>query len=373
MPIGVVDEDDTEFSRALTAQLASSEALRVETLPRQESEDAVRRGRLAAFVVLREGYGDSMGFASETLQIGVDPARRAESAYLQGLLMGASFELLGGRFSDPDEFRPMLSKSRASLSEAEDLSPGQRLLYDHFLGELDGFLTGLKREEASGESQSLGFAGPEIEVVSIARDRSGEPRSSYEVMFPVALLWGVIGCTAGFAITLVKERRGGTHLRLLVSPLSRAHLLAGKGLACFFACLVVMTLLLLIGGIGFGVRLERPLFVAGALLATSVCFVGVMMLLATLGKTEEAVAGAGWATLMVMAMIGGAMLPRFLMPEWLQAVGNVSPIKWGIQAIEGAIWRGFSAAELAPVLGALVAIGTGCFMVGVLVLNRRDV
>jgi len=48
---------------------------------------------------------------------------------------------------------------------------------------------------------------------------------------------------------------------------------------------VVCVALLLVGRLLFGVRLDRPLQLTVAILSTSVCFVGIMMLLCTLGRT----------------------------------------------------------------------------------------
>ena len=45
-------------------------------------------------------------------------------------------------------------------------------------------------------------------------------------------------------------------------------------------------------------------------LSAAICFVGFMMLIASLGKTEQTASGAGWAILMPLSMIGGAMGSR---------------------------------------------------------------
>jgi ABC-2 type transport system permease protein len=66
-----------------------------------------------------------------------------------------------------------------------------------------------------------------------------------------------------------------------------------------------------------------------------------------------------------MAMIGGGMVPLFLMPPWLQTVSHLSPVKWAILTMEGAIWWGFSLTEMAVPCGILLAVGGGCFAIGV--------
>ncbi len=50
-------------------------------------------------------------------------------------------------------------------------------------------------------------------------------------------------------------------------------------------------------------------------------------------------------------------MPLFVMPGWMATVSGISPAKWAILALEGALWRGFSPAEMALPLGVLLAIG----------------
>jgi ABC-2 type transport system permease protein len=87
-------------------------------------------------------------------------------------------------------------------------------------------------------------------------------------------------------------------------------------------------------------------------------------LIASLGKTEQTASGAGWAILMPMSMLGGAMVPQFVMPQWMQTLGMVSPIRWVVLAIEGGIWRQFTLAEMVMPCAILIAVGMACFVLG---------
>ena len=93
-------------------------------------------------------------------------------------------------------------------------------------------------------------------------------------------------------------------------------------------------------------------------------FCGLMMLVATLGDTEQAASGTAWAFMMPLSMIGGGMIPQFILPSWMAAAGVVSPIRWAIRAFEGALWRGFTLAEMALPCAILVAVGAACFALG---------
>src|SRR5262249_2727005 len=121
-----------------------------------------------------------------------------------------------------------------------------------------------------------------------------------------------------------------------------------------------------------GVRLQHPGALAAAVLATPFCFTGMTLFFANLGKTERAVGGASWAIMLVMSMSGGGMIPLIAMPPWMQHASNVSPVKWGILGLEGAIWRGFSAAEMVLPCVVLVAVGLLGISLGWMLSRRLE-
>ncbi|MBM4362839.1 MAG: ABC transporter permease, partial [Deltaproteobacteria bacterium] len=210
---------------------------------------------------------------------------------------------------------------------------------------------------------------PRVEVRELTA-RATAPHSAYEVVFAAALLWGLMGCAAAFAVSFVTERASGTLVRLSAAPVGRGAIVGGKALACGIACTADALLLWGFSRVALGVQVPSPLLFLAALLSTVACFVGITMTLAGLGKTEQAVAGAGWSTLIVMAMLGGAMVPRYLLPAWLQSVGLVSPVHWGIRALEAASFRGLGAAELVVPCAVLLGTGLAGFAGGLVLLRR---
>jgi ABC-type multidrug transport system permease subunit len=196
------------------------------------------------------------------------------------------------------------------------------------------------------------------------------PRSGFELAFPAAVLWGLIGCAGAFAAASMAERRSGTHLRLRAAPIRFHSMLLGKLLACTVACTADATLLVLVARVAFGVRIERFAALPLAIASCAICFGGITVLLGVMGRTEQAVGGASWATLLLFAMLGGAMVPLSVMPEWMRALSDASPVKWGIVALEGATFRGLSVRELLPACGALLLFG-GASLVSGAALARR--
>ena len=89
-----------------------------------------------------------------------------------------------------------------------------------------------------------------------------------------------------FGISLVTERTHGTLVRLRMAPLTNTQILGGKALSCFAAILFVELMLLGVA-LAFGVRPTSYAILALAGLSAAICFVGFMMLVATLGRRSR--------------------------------------------------------------------------------------
>ncbi len=357
--IAVVDRDDTESSRQFVRLLEQSAALDAERAPLSAAESDVRRGRLAAYVVIPDGFGASRErtFWGEpaTLRLGVDPSRDAEIGMLEGILSRYLYDDVQAMFTNPARAREELEASREALGASAPPAVG------HFFDELHGFLTaaeGLPAMEDGG-----GWEAGRIERVAITGDLD-EPPSGFAVSFPQAMAWALMLSAMSFALGLVAERHGGTLLRLRMAPISPRMILAGKAAACLVLSVAVLSGLSAFGALVFGVRPGSVALLALAVLASSVCFVGIMMLLAVLGRTEKSASGMASAVMIVLMMIGGGMIPLFIMPAWLESVSVVSPVRWAILALEGGTWRAFGAAEMALPVGVLLAVGAASFFVG---------
>jgi ABC-2 type transport system permease protein len=331
IPISLVDAEGSPASAEFAKKLETSRDVAVRRAADvAAAKHDVLSGVTAAYVVLRADFeGPGMfGGKPPRVDLGFAPSRRAESGMLRGVLMEAG---------------------AAKLQEAMGAS---------------GMGGGVKIEPVHIDA---------VEVSAKAdADARPRPATNWEITFPSSILWGLIGCAAMFALSLVRERHSGTFYRLKTAPITRAQILAGKGLACFLACAFVLTLLLSVGVLGLGVRVQNGPGLVLAAACAAVCFTGVMMFLSTLGDSEQAASGMAWGIMTVMAMLGGGMFPLFLMPPWMQTASNVSPVKWGILAIEGGIWRGLSMSEMARPCGVLVAIGVAGFVGGSMILGKRD-
>jgi ABC-2 type transport system permease protein len=390
MPIAVVDEDNTAQSKEFVQQLQEREALDVIVLPRDEATSLVRRGKRSAAVVLPAGFGIAkqhvFSGTPPAIELLVDPSHKAESGMLAGVLFEQSAQTLQKLLTDPVASKKIVHDAMSTVNGAPAGAVPEAPALTRFLGELDTFLdaqakaapaapagsNGNNAAASSGtnNAQRGGWKPVEITTHEVGAEDAGGPRSGYEISFVQGLVWAIFGCVMGFSMSLVTERTQGTFTRLRMSPLTDMQVLGGKALGCFLMLTLMQSALLALGIIVFHIRIASPLLLTIAILCSSLAFVGIMMLVASLGRTEEGTRGAGFATLMPMSLFGGGMLPLFLMPAWMATLSNFSPVKWAVLAVEGAMWRGFVIADMLLPCGILLAVGAAGFVLGTRNLKR---
>jgi ABC-2 type transport system permease protein len=385
LTVAVVDEDDSAASQQFVKELTESKNIGVEKLDRTAAMDSVRRGRLIGMIALPKGFGETSGFMTgkaPTLELGVDPSRKAERAMLQGIILQTVGKSMFGQFQDPAKVRPYVEQLRKDFANGE-IPPAMQPTVAQLTNSLDTLMAKWEEKIASDKKDNKTTkTGPEfqlahIETIDVAHkaakgsrdDLLAHIRSKWDISFPQAMMWGVLACAAGFAISVVRERKQGTLLRLQVAPISRTQIVAGKALACFIAVIGVIALMTA-WGMWLGMRPRSPALVALAAVSIAACFVGIMVAMSVIGKSEEAVSGAAWSANMLMAMFGGGMVPLIFMPAFMRTLSSASPVKWSILALEGAIWRDFSLSEMLLPCGLLVAIGVVFFTIGSVVLSR---
>lgn len=373
LQVAVVADGLTEPGKRFVQRLDASDAIAIDIVPRAEAEELVQKGRRLAWLEVVHVPDEDLGmFAGEApeVNLGIDPSRGAERGLLQGLVTEAMFAGFRDLMSNPEKTRGQLRRMGDRLAADADVPMLQKLALKTFFKAFDEFLTTPVVTGESGKTAGTAFE-PKLHLVEVARERSGPP-SMYSVSFPQSVLWAILGSAAGFAMSLARERTTGTMVRLLTAPLSRAQILAGKALACALACCIVTALLITVGALMFGVTVGSVPLLALATVASALCFAGITMLLGSLARTEQAVSGIAWGTLLVFAMLGGGMVPQIGMPGWMLSAGSISPARWAITALEGAIWRGFTPAEMALPCIVLTAVGVVALAIGCTRLSRAD-
>jgi ABC-2 type transport system permease protein len=115
----------------------------------------------------------------------------------------------------------------------------------------------------------------------------------------------------------------------------------GRALSCALVSFATMAICWLIAMVIFGVRVHGswPGFIlinaGAALLAASFA-----LMLASIGRSVEATRGIAIFAVLMLVMLGGAWMPSFIFPEWLQGITSFIPTRWVVDGMDAMTWRG---------------------------------
>jgi len=190
--------------------------------------------------------------------------------------------------------------------------------------------------------------------------------SSFEQNVPgFSVMFVLMGVLFGVAFGLSDERESGAIVRLRAAPISKIEILGGKLLARLLMGGVQMLILFGFGHFVFGVSLGPSLAVFVLMtLAIVFAMTGFSLLVSAFARTREQIIPLGLTVIMLVCAIGGCWWPLFMEPEWLQNVAHATPTAWAMDGLEDLILRERGLAEVAPVLGVLVAYGAACLALG---------
>src|SRR5512139_29000 len=231
--------------------------------------------------------------------------------------------------------------------------------------------------QAPGDNAALS-AQPLIEAERLA---AGTRPTAVQQNVPAWLVFGMFFVVASIAGLFVAERQCGALARLATLGVSTRMLILSKALP-YLAINAIQAALMLAVGVWLmpllgGDALSLAHIHWGALLlvllAVSLAAIGMALALASLVRSYAQAAAVGPIINVVMAAVGGVMVPKFVMPEFMQRIAELSPMNWGLEGMLAVLLRG---GELAEVwLPAAKLGGFALFMFGIaaLLFRRREV
>ena len=185
-----------------------------------------------------------------------------------------------------------------------------------------------------------------------------------------AILFLLFSAMQGAAIS-IDERQNGISDRLMVGPIGAFGMLSGKfaflSLIGFFQAAIICA----VAAIFFHVPVLPHIGpLACACLGAAVLASGLALLMASLCKTQTQMNTLSTFAVLLLSAVGGSMVPRFMMPGWLQQLGVATPNYWSIEAFYGILARGQTVLDLLPVWGVLFGGGLLCLSLAALLSHK---
>jgi ABC-2 type transport system permease protein len=337
--VAVADLVHTPASiRLAKAFLADTDLRPVRSSPetRAAVRDAVRAGRVdAGFVIQSDPPA-----AGTPLLIFSDPSRAVASPLTEARIR----EVLAR--DTPDV---LLTRTIRDLAPATGpLTPDQQ--------DQVTIATGQLIEKPASQPNTP----PLFQHVDVAGAKRGGASIAYYAG-AVTILFAMFAATHG-ALTLIDERRSGIADRILAGRHGMGPVVTGKFLFLIVQGAVQAAVIFITAQVVYDVPTAQHLglwLVTTA--ATAAAAGGLALAMVTVCRTREQAQMLSTFVILILAAIGGSMVPRFLMPPWLQDLGWWTPHAWVIDAYQGLLWRDEGAQGLYKAWIVLAFIGLAGF------------
>jgi len=162
--------------------------------------------------------------------------------------------------------------------------------------------------------------------------------SSVQQSVPAWLIFSMFFVVIPISTTFIIEKQNGTLQRLMTLPVSNTLLLLGK-LIPYLAINAVQTVLMFLVGIylvpvagGQGLVLsDNSWLLIPMALSVGVLAICLALFIATFVRSTEQATTVGGIFNLLLAAVGGIMVPTYVMPEFMRQIASYSPMNWGLE------------------------------------------
>lgn len=165
----------------------------------------------------------------------------------------------------------------------------------------------------------------------------------------------------GSLYVLIREKVNWTIQRLVMMPVSRGQILAGKILMWFLVGMLQYAVVFLIGvvvGVNFGHDLVALLLV---MIVYTLSITAFSFAVSTLLKTEAQANSISLLLSLMLASLGGAWWSLDIVPEFMRLVGHLSPVAWAMDSYKSLLFENGSLITVLPNLAVLGVFTAACF------------
>jgi ABC-2 type transport system permease protein len=303
--VALINRSTEPFSEEFVEIAAQGDFLNFqETEDFEVASEQLGRGEFSAIVELPEGFGalDEEGRPSGSIITYVDEADQQQSAafsaVMQGLLDGVN-----AQFIDVDP--PPLAIEQQSIQTAN-------------LTQFDYILAGL-----------IGFS---------------------------ILTLGIFSMTEGFAV----DKKNGALKRLRVAPIEAWQLIIATAISRVLVGILTVAVMFIVAVVFFDFNMRGDYLSFGLFtILSTICLFGFGMAIAGWAKDGNQAAPLSNLVAFPMMFLSGVFFPRFLMPDFLQAMTFYLPLTPVVDGLRLILTEGSTILQIGPqlaVIGAWIVI-----------------
>jgi ABC-2 type transport system permease protein len=353
--VALVQQDSSDTGAKIVAGLRTDQNLHLTAMTLSEAEAAVTKGKQAAAIVIPNGFGDAAGDAlfgmrgKPQIRLLYDPSQTAVLAMVKGMLTQhvmqvVSSEMFGGPRGAELADRGLRQLDNRQGEQAKVLRDLLWSVKKYQATQHDGAST-----QAAG--LSVPFTTSEVQMRAGPMD---EGYNGYAHAFAGMAVQFILFMGIDMGIGVLLAKRSGIWSRVLAAPVSLTTVLLARAVSTAAIAFGLLCAVFAIAVAAFGVHIASIAGFACVALGFAAMTAAFGLLIAAWGKTPEAARGISMVATLLMVMAGGAWMPSFLFPPWMQKVSLSMPTRWAVDGLDAVTWRGFGLPVAVPAMVALL-------------------
>lgn len=212
----------------------------------------------------------------------------------------------------------------------------------------------------------------------VLKDNQSTTVTSVQHSVPSWLIFSMFFILIPISNTFINEKNFGTIDKIRSINVSFMQIIFGKFLPYFVMNQLQVFLMILVGIYVIPMLNGDALVIHGsmALLVLISCVVSIAAIsfalaIATISNSSEMATILGGTSNIILAALGGIMVPKIVMPKFMQEVSELSPMSWALDCFLEVIVKGGSFADIHLNLIKLLIFATLFFTLAFLLLKYR--
>ncbi len=185
--------------------------------------------------------------------------------------------------------------------------------------------------------------------------------NNYITFFTAAVIIQTVASSAlQSGIGMVNDLDSGYLDKMKVAPIRKSSILLGKVLSDGISILIqvsIIVALALIVGVNIATGVVGIVLLLLLAMAFGIAWSGISLFVGLRTKSTETTLSVGLLTTFPLLFLSTAVMPKELLPNWVQTVATVNPISYIANAIQGLIIRGFEWESIGNAIIVIILIG----------------
>jgi len=218
-----------------------------------------------------------------------------------------------------------------------------------------------------------------VNEIPVSRDGSRNIPNATQHNIPAWTIFAMFFIVISLGSSIVREKQSGSFVRLRTLPTNFMVALASKQITYLFVTLLQAAIIFSIGTWLFPKMglppLNLPADKLGLFLVTLACgwcATSFAICIGVFAQTQEQSNGFGAVSIVILAAIGGLLVPSFAMPASFQLIMRLSPLHWCLEAYYGLFLEGGTLKDILMNIIPLLVITVVLQLIAIYGLKRKN-